>query len=116
MIAKVWQDATMNIPLAIQFALCPLVLLSLLRITAPYGRHHQAGWGPNLPNRAAWVLMELPALLVITTLVLMSPVRGQPQAWLPLCFWVFHYGYRTFLFPALMRPSDKTFPALLVIF
>ena len=102
--------------LLFQFLLCPLVLVALLRVTAPYGRHHQAGWGPNLPNRLAWVLMELPALLVITTLVLLSPVRSQPQAWLPLCFWVFHYGYRTFLFPALMQPSDKTFPALLVIF
>ena len=102
--------------LLVQFLLCPLVLVALLRVTAPYGRHHQAGWGPNLPNRLAWVLMELPALLVITTLVLLSPVRNQPQAWLPLCFWVFHYGYRTFLFPALMQPSDKTFPALLVIF
>jgi len=102
--------------LLVQFLLCPLVLVALLRVTAPYGRHHQAGWGPNLPNRLAWVLMELPALLVITTLVLLSPVRSQPQAWLPLCFWVFHYGYRTFLFPALMQPSDKTFPALLVIF
>ena len=102
--------------LLVQFLLCPLVLVALLRVTAPYGRHHQAGWGPNLPNRLAWVLMELPALLVITTLVILSPVRSQPQAWLPLCFWVFHYGYRTFLFPALMQPSDKTFPALLVIF
>lgn len=106
----------MSLLLLVQFLLCPLVLVVLLRVTAPYGRHHQAGWGPNLPNRAAWVLMELPALLVITTLVLMSPVRSQPQAWVPLCFWVFHYGYRTLLFPALMRPSDKTFPALLVIF
>jgi len=102
--------------LLFQFLLCPLVLVALLRVTAPYGRHQQDGWGPNLPNRLAWVLMELPALLVITTLVLLSPVRNQPQAWLPLCFWVFHYGYRTFLFPALMQPSDKTFPALLVIF
>jgi len=116
MIAKVWQDATMNIPLAIQFALCPLVLLSLLRITAPYGRHYQAGWGPNLPNRAAWVLMELPALLVISLLVLSNPAGSSPQALIPLCFWLFHYSYRTFVFPALMQPSDKTFPALLVLF
>jgi len=92
------------------------VLISLLWVTAPYGRHHQAGWGPDLPNRAAWMLMELPALLVITSLVLLSPARNMPQAWLPLCFWVIHYGYRTFVFPALMHPSDRTFPALLVIF
>ncbi len=111
-----WQDADMSIPLLIQFILCPVVLISLVWVTAPYGRHHEKGWGPNLPSRAAWILMELPALLVITTLVVLSPVRQMPQAWVPLLFWLFHYGYRTFIFPALMRPSGKTFPALLVLF
>ena len=106
----------MNPPLLIQFALCPIVLLSLLWVTAPYGRHYQSGWGPTLPNRTAWALMELPAILVLPVLVLLSPARNMPQAWVPLCFWVFHYGYRTLVFPALMHPSDRTFPALLVLF
>jgi protein-S-isoprenylcysteine O-methyltransferase Ste14 len=106
----------MSLPLLIQFGLCPVVLLSLLWMTAPYGRHHKAGWGPVLPNRAAWLLMELPALLVIAILVLISPNGGAPQAWAPLVFWLFHYSYRTFVFPALMHPSDKTFPAMLVLF
>jgi 3-oxo-5-alpha-steroid 4-dehydrogenase 1 len=116
MIAKFWQDAVMSLPLFIQFALCPLVLVSLLWVTAPYGRHHRRGWGLDLPNRAAWVLMELPALLLISILVLSSPAGASPAAWVPLCFWVFHYAYRTFVFPALMQPSDKTFPASLVLF
>jgi 3-oxo-5-alpha-steroid 4-dehydrogenase 1 len=116
MLSNLWQDAFMSTPLMVQFLLCPLVLVSLLWVTAPYGRHYQPGWGPRLPNRAAWILMELPALLVISALVLLSPAHDQPQAWVPLCFWVTHYGYRTFVFPALMQPSDKTFPALLVIF
>lgn len=106
----------MNTPLLIQFLLCPIVFLSLLRITAPYGRHHRPGWGLNLPNRLAWLLMELPALLVISLLVLQSPAAVSPQAWVPLCLWLIHYGYRTFIFPALMHPSDKTFPAMLVLF
>ncbi len=106
----------MSLPLLIQFLLCPLVLLSLLRVTAPYGRHYRRGWGPTLPNRAAWVIMELPALLVISLLVFVSPALDRPQTWLPLCFWLFHYGYRTFVFPAMMQPSDKTFPVLLVLF
>lgn len=106
----------MSAPLLIQFLLCPLVFLSLVWVTAPYGRHYKAGWGPKLPNRVAWVLMELPALLIISTLVFLSPARDQPQAVIPLCFWLFHYGYRTFVFPALMQPSDKTFPLLLVVF
>ena len=106
----------MNTALLIQFALCPVVLLSLLWVTAPYGRHHRGGWGPGLPGRAAWILMELPALLTITLIVLASPVSGQVQAWVPLMFWVFHYGYRTLVFPALMRPSGQAFPVLLVVF
>lgn len=113
---EIWQDAIMSMPLLIQFLLCPVVLVSLLWVTAPYGRHYRAGWGPRMPNRLGWVLMELPALLVITLLVLQSEVRQMPQAWVPLLFWLFHYGYRTFLFPALMHPSEKTFPALLVLF
>lgn len=106
----------MSTPLLIQFLLCPLVLLALLRMPAPYGRHHRKRWGATLPNRLAWVLMELPALLVIAWLVLASPARGAAVAVVPLALWLFHYAYRTLVFPALMRPSDRTFPAVLVLF
>ena len=116
MVSEFWQDAHVDVPLSIQFLLCPVVLLSLLWVTAPYGRHHKPGWGPDLPSRLAWFVMELPALVVITWLVLDSPARAAAVAWLPLAFWVVHYSYRTVLFPALMRPSGKTFPALLVLF
>jgi protein-S-isoprenylcysteine O-methyltransferase Ste14 len=106
----------MNAPLLVQFLLCPLVLIALLRVTAPYGRHLRPGWGPALPSRVAWFLLELPALLVLPLIVLGSPARSAPAAWLPLLFWVLHYAYRTLLFPALMRPSGNTFPLLLVAF
>ena len=106
----------MSAPLLIQFALCPVVLLSLLSITAPYGRHHRAGWGPCLPGRSAWFLMELPALLLLPALVLGSPVAHAPAAWVPALLWIFHYGYRTLVYPAVMRPSERSFPLLLVGF
>ena len=111
-----WQDAAMSPPLLVQFILCPIVLVSLLWTTAPYGRHHRPGWGPSLPARGAWFLMELPALLVLPALVLNSPVRNAPGAWIPTAMWLLHYGYRTLLFPGLMRSSGKTFPLLLVGF
>ncbi|MDX1460478.1 MAG: 3-oxo-5-alpha-steroid 4-dehydrogenase [Xanthomonadales bacterium] len=60
--------------------------------------------------------MELPALLVIAVLVLSHPAGRSPNAVVPLGFWLFHYGYRTVIFPALMRPSQNTFPAVLVLF
>jgi len=106
----------MSLPLMIQFALCPLVLISLLWVAAPYGRHFKPGWGSVLPNRAAWVLMAIPALLVIAIIVISSDVWGISAVWFPLCLWLFHYSYRTIIFPFLMRPSEKTFPAILVLF
>jgi protein-S-isoprenylcysteine O-methyltransferase Ste14 len=106
----------MSLPLMIQFALCPLVLISLLWVAAPYGRHFKPGWGYVLPNRTAWVLMEIPALLVIAIIVISSDARGISTVWFPLSLWLFHYSYRTIVFPLLMRPSQKTFPAVLVLF
>ena len=74
----------MSWTLWLQFALCPVVLLTLLRIPAPYGRHGRPGWGPSLPQRSAWFWMELPALGVITVLVLSHPSGRSPNAWIPL--------------------------------
>jgi len=101
---------------ALEFLLCPVVLFSLLRITAPYGRHHAPGWGPSLPNRLAWFLMELPALLVPALVLVAGLTERLPAAWVPWLMWSTHYGYRTLVFPALMRPSGKNFPLLLVVF
>ena len=106
----------MSFALITQFILCPLVFLGLIWVTAPYGRHFKHGWGPNLPNRTAWVLMEIPAVTTIAVLVLVSPQGKNLVALVPLSLWMLHYIYRTFLFPALMHPSNKTFPAVLVLF
>ena len=99
-----------------QFALCPMVFLALLRITAPYGRHFVAGWGPVLSNRRAWFLMELPALLLISALLVANGALLEPLVFVPWLMWSVHYTYRTFVFPAMMRPSGKSFPVLLVAF
>ena len=41
------------------------VTFAVLGLTsAPYGRHARRGWGPGVPERLAWVLMELPGAVV----------------------------------------------------
>jgi len=38
--------------------------LYLLGKNAPYGRHQSPGWGPTIPNRMGWIVMEGFVLLV----------------------------------------------------
>jgi hypothetical protein len=100
----------------LQLLLCPLALVALLYIAAPYGRHFSTGWGPALPNRLAWFLMELPALLVIGIVLVTSHLTLTAAMLIPWSMWTVHYAHRTFIFPALIRPSGQNFPALLVLF
>jgi hypothetical protein len=41
----------------------------------PYGRHSSSKWGLMIDNRWGWFWMELPALLVMPTIILTSPVE-----------------------------------------
>ncbi len=83
----------------------------LLVVTAPYGgRHGRSGWGPSLPARLGWVVMELPSPLCFA----LAFAQGSHAAEeLPLFFlglYQIHYLQRTFVFPLLMRGTGKRNP------
>jgi len=96
------------------FAFGALSLVSLFRITAPYGRHFRTGWGPALPARRAWLLMEQPAFWVPLLLFLTSPAGCEPVPLVFLVLWEIHYAQRTFLYPFLLASPGRPFPLILV--
>lgn len=109
-----------SISLLAIYAASAAILIILFFIPAPYGRYQRRGWGPAISARVAWVVMELPAVLVIA-LCARSRVSGDGAAStaVPLVFlalWQIHYLYRTFVFPLLMRGGGKRFPVVLVLF
>jgi 3-oxo-5-alpha-steroid 4-dehydrogenase 1 len=104
----------------LQIALAIPTLLSLFFVAAPYGRHARDGWGPSIPARIGWIVMESPSVWFFVWVYFLGPNAMQP---VPLCFlamWQLHYLYRSFLFPFLIRAEGRrmpiTIPAMAIAF
>jgi len=90
------------------------VFVALFFITAPYGRYVRGGWGPTLPNRLGWLLMEAPASLVFLVGFLVGRPFDDAAAWAFLALWELHYVYRAFVYPFTLRDDGKRMPLSVV--
>lgn len=86
----------------------------LFWVTAPYGRHLRGGWGPTLPSRWGWVVMESPSAVLFGALWLAHPSFGDSVVVGLGGLWLLHYLQRTFVYPALMRNPSKPEPVSIV--
>lgn len=93
-----------------------LVLFPIqLFITAPYGRHARAGFGPTKPNRLGWIVMELVSPIVFAALFLFGGADKTAPMWIFLALWMAHYLHRALVFPFMTRTRAKTIPVLIVL-
>ncbi len=89
------------------------VFFLLLRINAPYGRHSSAKWGPTIDNHLAWLLMELPALVVMCFCFIR--VIGYSTVIAVLTgLYCLHYINRTVIFPFRIRTRGKRMPVVIM--
>ncbi len=95
--------------------LLTFLFLIFSNIVAPYGRHSNSEWGINIDNRWGWFWMELPALVLMPAIVLISPVEKNKIIILILSLWILHYFYRTILFPIKLKTKGKKIPMVIVI-
>ena len=86
------------------------VLLSF--ISAPYGRHLRPGWGPTLNATALWVVMEAPSPISFAVVFLMSDNAFEPVPLFLMGMYMFHYVYRSFIYPFRMRGGHKQKPVV----
>lgn len=87
-----------------------LTALSLAFITAPYGRHERGGWGPTVPARVGWILMECPSVLLWLYFYQRGANAGQLAPLVLLLVWQLHYAHRTFVYPFRMSATAKRVP------
>ncbi|MGI6219558.1 MAG: 3-oxo-5-alpha-steroid 4-dehydrogenase [Bacteroidaceae bacterium] len=96
-----------NLFLCIMAATAVIVFLALQKVNAGYGLMFNPKWGPTLPNRWGWVLMESPVFLAMALLWACSDRRAEA---VPLCFFLLfelHYFQRSFVFPFLLRGASR---------
>ena len=80
---------------AIAWTLLALALFPIqFRVTAPYGRHARTDWGPSIPNRLGWCLMEVVSLVVFVGLFLAGPGAKTAPMWVFFALWTAHYFNR----------------------
>lgn len=99
-----------HIVLICVLVLVPVTWISLMFITAPYGRHARKGWGPQVSSRTGWLLMETPASVAFAVVFFLGEHRFEPAPLALLALWQLHYVNRAFVYPLRMRGSGKPMP------
>jgi 3-oxo-5-alpha-steroid 4-dehydrogenase 1 len=109
------------LPLWFQIAAITWLILALatfgvlLFITVPYGRHTAKGWGPTINNKLAWMLMELPSLVVMTGFLLSGKRAFESYSWILFVLWIVHYANRALFYPLRIRPTQKRMPVVILV-
>ncbi len=96
------------------FVAAALTFIALFYVTAPYGRHLRSGWGPTIPARIGWIVMESPAVLLFVAVYSVGDHALSTVPLILLGLWQFHYVYRTFIYPFRIRSSAKRMPISIV--
>lgn len=99
--------------MGVMIVVAVIVFIALQYITAPYGMAFSRKWGPSMPNKLGWVLMEVPVIIVSLLIWLTSPRAGDVAPAVMMSLMMLHYVQRTFVFPFLMRGKSRI--SLLVV-
>lgn len=91
--------------LLVAYAVASVATLTTLMFftDAAYGRHDSVEkawwWGPGVPTRAAWIVMEAPSSLGFAAIYFIGENALQPVPLLLFAMWQAHYFQRSFVYP-----------------
>ena len=83
------------------------VFLALQFFEAGYGYLFDRRYGPPVPNKVGWVLMESPVFVMMWILWAASDRMWDTVPLVLLAMFQLHYFQRSFIFPLLMRGNSK---------
>jgi len=107
------QEETFNIIVVAWIALACILFFVLLFITVPYGRHSTRRWGPTIPNRLGWFIMEIPALIIFLCFVLSGSAQKSAAVIIIAILFSAHYTNRSLIYPLRIKTTGKKMPLLI---
>lgn len=84
-----------------------LVFVALQFFEAGYGYLFDSRYGPPVPNKLGWVLMESPVFVAMCILWALSERQWDVVPLVLFAMFQLHYFQRSFIFPLLMRGNSK---------
>lgn len=113
------EKSTFDLMVWVWMAVAVIVFISLLFVTAPYGRHSKRTWGFTIPDRLGWFIMEIPAPLIFLLLVITGDAPKTATVWVVTLLYLLHYTNRAVIYPLRIRTAGKEMPlavALMAVF
>ncbi|MDX9903392.1 MAG: DUF1295 domain-containing protein [Bacteroidales bacterium] len=113
------EKTTFDLLVWIWTATALIIFLVLLFVTAPFGRHSKRTWGPIIPDRLGWIIMEIPAPMIFLGLVITGDAPKSVTVWIVTGLYLLHYFNRAIVYPLRIRTAGKVMPlvvALMAVF
>lgn len=107
--------ATYRILVWVMLGLAVVTFVALRFVVAPYGRHARAGWGPTIPDRVGWLLMESPSSIGFAWVVYCGGHWTEPARLALAGLWLVHYVHRTFIYPLRLKSKGKRMPVVIAL-
>ncbi len=118
------------IVMIVMAVLAVFVFVMLFFFKAGYGYLSDNKWGPTIPNKLAWIIMETPSFLYLLYYTLVFALDGPGKElgildsvngncvlvlYIMAGLFLLHYFQRSFIFPLLMRGKSRTPIAIMLM-
>lgn len=110
----IFQPQSFDTFLIVMAAVAVVVFVALHFVEAGYGIAFSRKWGPSVPNRIGWIMMEAPVFVVMTVLWAMSDRRCESAPFVMFLLFQLHYLQRSFIFPLLIKGRNRMAVAIVL--
>lgn len=77
--------------------------LITLFISSPYGKHERDGWGPGVPMRLGWIILEMPSFIFMLWFYWQGEYKFEIAPLILFSLFQIHYFHRSFIYPFTLR-------------